>query len=61
MHQGHAGCRAACAGDRQAPALAGPGRKLRLVRDFVGTLADAGCRHFIVHARNAWLQGLSSP
>ncbi|MDO4794383.1 MAG: tRNA dihydrouridine(20/20a) synthase DusA [Brachymonas sp.] len=29
------------------------------VRDFVGTLAEAGCRHFIVHARNAWLQGLS--
>lgn len=29
------------------------------VCDFVGTLADAGCRHFIVHARNAWLQGLS--
>lgn len=30
-----------------------------MVRDFVGTLAEAGCRHFIVHARNAWLQGLS--
>lgn len=29
------------------------------VRDFVGTVADAGCQHFIVHARNAWLQGLS--
>lgn len=29
------------------------------VRDFVGTVADAGCRTFIVHARNAWLQGLS--
>ncbi|MEY8876442.1 MAG: tRNA dihydrouridine(20/20a) synthase DusA [Leptothrix sp. (in: b-proteobacteria)] len=29
------------------------------VRDFVGTLADAGCEVFIVHARNAWLQGLS--
>ncbi|MBP6339435.1 MAG: tRNA dihydrouridine(20/20a) synthase DusA [Vitreoscilla sp.] len=29
------------------------------VRDFVGTLADAGCDVFIVHARNAWLQGLS--
>jgi len=29
------------------------------VRDFVGTLVDAGCRHFIVHARNAWLGGLS--
>ncbi len=29
------------------------------VRDFVGTVADAGCRTFIVHARNAWLKGLS--
>lgn len=29
------------------------------VRDFVGTLHDAGCRVFIVHARNARLQGLS--
>jgi len=29
------------------------------VRDFVGTVAEAGCRTFIVHARNAWLQGLS--
>ena len=29
------------------------------VRDFVGTVADAGCRTFIVHARSAWLQGLS--
>ncbi|MFM8901646.1 MAG: tRNA dihydrouridine(20/20a) synthase DusA [Burkholderiales bacterium] len=29
------------------------------VRDFVGTLAAAGCDVFIVHARNAWLQGLS--
>jgi tRNA-dihydrouridine synthase A len=29
------------------------------VRDFVGTLYDAGCRVFIVHARNAWLDGLS--
>lgn len=29
------------------------------VRDFVGTLAEAGCEVFIVHARNAWLQGLS--
>ena len=29
------------------------------VRDFVGTVAQAGCRTFIVHARNAWLQGLS--
>ena len=29
------------------------------VRDFVGTVAQAGCEVFIVHARNAWLQGLS--
>lgn len=29
------------------------------VRDFVGAVAAAGCRVFIVHARNAWLQGLS--
>ena len=26
---------------------------------FVDAIADAGCRMFIVHARNAWLQGLS--
>jgi tRNA-dihydrouridine synthase A len=29
------------------------------VRDFVGTVAAAGCDVFIVHARNAWLKGLS--
>ncbi len=29
------------------------------VRDFVGTVAAAGCQVFIVHARNAWLKGLS--
>jgi tRNA-dihydrouridine synthase A len=29
------------------------------VRDFVGTVAEAGCQTFIVHARNAWLKGLS--
>lgn len=29
------------------------------VRDFVGTVAEAGCSIFIVHARNAWLKGLS--
>ena len=28
-------------------------------RDFVGTVAEAGCQVFIVHARNAWLKGLS--
>jgi tRNA-dihydrouridine synthase A len=29
------------------------------MRDFVGTVADAGCEVFMVHARNAWLKGLS--
>ena len=29
------------------------------VRDFVGRVSEAGCRVFIVHARNAWLKGLS--
>ena len=29
------------------------------VRDFVGTVADAGCDESSLHARNAWLQGLS--
>ncbi|QDL39775.1 tRNA dihydrouridine(20/20a) synthase DusA [Rhodoferax sediminis] len=29
------------------------------VRDFVGTVSEAGCLTFIVHARNAWLKGLS--
>ena len=29
------------------------------VRDFVGVVSEAGCRVFIVHARNAWLKGLS--
>ncbi len=30
------------------------------VRDFVGTVAQrGGCEVFIVHARNAWLQGIS--
>lgn len=26
---------------------------------FIDGVAEAGCRHFIVHARKAWLQGLS--
>jgi len=30
-----------------------------VVRDFIGTVAEAGCEVFIVHARNAWLKGLS--
>ncbi len=29
------------------------------VRDFVGTVAEGGCTVFIVHARNAWLKGVS--
>ncbi len=29
------------------------------VRDFVGTVAEAGCELFIVHARSAWLDGVS--
>ena len=29
------------------------------VRDFIGIVAQGGATEFIVHARNAWLQGLS--
>ncbi|MEB8535480.1 tRNA dihydrouridine(20/20a) synthase DusA [Acidithiobacillus ferriphilus] len=29
------------------------------LRAFIEIVAMAGCRHFIVHARNAWLKGLS--
>ncbi len=29
------------------------------MRDFVEAIVNAGCRHVIVHARIAWLQGLS--
>jgi len=36
------------------------GESYDFVRDFVGTLAmRGGCEVFIVHARNAWLKGLS--
>ncbi len=36
------------------------GENYDFVRDFVGTVARrGGCEVFIVHARNAWLQGLS--
>ncbi|GAB3665739.1 tRNA dihydrouridine(20/20a) synthase DusA [Ramlibacter alkalitolerans] len=35
------------------------GESYEFVRDFVGTVAQSGCRVFIVHARNAWLKGLS--
>ncbi|NBX53870.1 MAG: tRNA dihydrouridine(20/20a) synthase DusA [Betaproteobacteria bacterium] len=30
-----------------------------MVTEFVGQIYDVGCRMFIVHARNAWLKGLS--
>ncbi len=33
--------------------------RYEFVRDFVATVSEAGCTVFIVHARNAWLQGLS--
>ena len=29
------------------------------LEEFVAIVAEAGCEHFIVHARKAWLQGLS--
>ena len=35
------------------------GEDYGFVRDFVGTVSEAGCNTFIVHARNAWLKGLS--
>ena len=35
------------------------GESYDFMRDFVGTVALAGCEVFIVHARNAWLKGLS--
>ncbi|CAN7504122.1 tRNA dihydrouridine(20/20a) synthase DusA [Pseudorhodoferax sp. LjRoot39] len=35
------------------------GEDYGFVRDFVGTVSEAGCSTFIVHARNAWLKGLS--
>ena len=38
----------------------GRGEEYGFVRDFVGALREAGCGVFIVHARNAWLQGLSA-
>lgn len=33
--------------------------RYEFMRDFVGQVAEAGCRVFLVHARNAWLKGLS--
>jgi tRNA-dihydrouridine synthase A len=35
------------------------GEEYSFVRDFVGTVARAGCKTFIAHARNAVLKGLS--
>ncbi len=36
------------------------GESYDFVRDFVGTVSErGGCETFIVHARNAWLKGLS--
>ncbi|NQY35606.1 MAG: tRNA dihydrouridine(20/20a) synthase DusA [Alteromonadaceae bacterium] len=29
------------------------------LHEFINTVGDAGCRHFIIHARKAWLSGLS--
>jgi len=33
--------------------------RYEVFREFVDAVADAGCRMFVVHARNAWLKGLS--
>jgi tRNA-dihydrouridine synthase A len=35
------------------------GESYDFMRDFVGSVAESGCTVFIVHARNAWLNGLS--
>ena len=35
------------------------GEDYGFVRDFVATVGESGCTTFIVHARNAWLDGLS--
>ncbi|RYX93305.1 MAG: tRNA dihydrouridine(20/20a) synthase DusA [Comamonadaceae bacterium] len=35
------------------------GESYEFVRDFIGTVGEAGSKVFIVHARNAWLKGLS--
>jgi tRNA-dihydrouridine synthase A len=37
----------------------GRGEDFQFLLDFVDRVAEAGARHFIVHARNAWLEGLS--
>ena len=31
----------------------------QFLQDFVATVAAAGCRQFVIHARKAWLKGLS--
>jgi tRNA-dihydrouridine synthase A len=35
------------------------GEHYGFVRDFVGAVSEAGVKVFLVHARNAWLKGLS--
>lgn len=30
-----------------------------MLRDFIGTVKESGCKTFIIHARKAWLKGLS--
>ena len=35
------------------------GEDYGFVRDFVGPVSEAGCGVFLIHARNAWLKGLS--
>ena len=37
----------------------GRDERYAFVRDFVGIVAQGGARTFVVHARNAWLEGLS--
>lgn len=32
---------------------------MQFLTDFIGTVEQAGCQQFIVHARKAWLKGLS--
>lgn len=31
----------------------------RMLRDFIATVKESGCKTFIIHARKAWLKGLS--
>jgi tRNA-dihydrouridine synthase A len=35
------------------------GESYQFLSDFVGAVSEAGCSTFVVHARNAWLKGLS--